>query len=98
MRQCSFHRIQTCMILNTYIYFGHITENTSSAFSATGLYTYSNGSAHFGNVLSNEGNDFNYLTGVLTCRIPGLYLLSVTLTTRPNTEGYVHCHLFQMTF
>lgn len=44
-------------------------------------------------LILNEGNDLNKDSDVLTCRTPGIYLFSVSLTTIPSNTEYVHCNL-----
>ncbi|XP_052812090.1 EMILIN-2-like [Mya arenaria] len=51
----------------------------SSAFTATGYAPYGSDSIRFPSVILNEGNDYNSATGVFTCRVPGLYLVTATI-------------------
>ncbi|XP_060600740.1 A disintegrin and metalloproteinase with thrombospondin motifs adt-1-like [Ruditapes philippinarum] len=41
----------------------------------------------------NYGNDFSGATGLFTCRIPGLYAFSVTLSREDGIYGNVHAYL-----
>lgn len=62
-----------------YIY---VSGTSMSAFSAkiTGN-VLSSGVMTFTTTMLNEGNDYNAATDVFTCRIPGFYFFSSTLTT-----------------
>lgn len=59
----------------------------TSAFSASDLADVSTPShtVTFTNVFLNEGGDFNSVTGVFTCRIPGLYFFTASLTKRRDS-------------
>ncbi|XP_052809330.1 coadhesin-like [Mya arenaria] len=66
----------------------------SSAFTATGYAPYGYDSIRFPSVILNEGNDYNSATGVFTCRVPGLYIVTATIG---NFFGwnvdYVACYI-----
>ncbi|XP_064353137.1 complement C1q subcomponent subunit A isoform X2 [Dromaius novaehollandiae] len=53
---------------------GNIKEQPRPAFSASRKYPPQRGNTVvFDNVITNQENSYNALTGVFTCRIPGLY-------------------------
>ncbi|WAR08192.1 HMCN1-like protein [Mya arenaria] len=54
----------------------------------------STGTLLFANVMLNKGNDYNNNAGAFTCRIPGLYFFSVTLTKKADVDiYYITCYL-----
>lgn len=55
-----------------------------AGFTATGRTKVGATLLAFPNVTYNEGNDYNASTGVFTCRIPGQYWFSVSLTKHYN--------------
>lgn len=84
------HCILYCIILG----------NTTSAFSTTFIRNFTEThDAVFSTVLLNEGNDYSSKTGVFTCRIPGIYSFSATLTTRsvssPSFSFIAGCNIEQ---
>ena len=64
----------------------------SIAFTATYVMGSSGDALTFLRVPVNYGNDFSGSTGLFTCRIPGLYAFSVTLSRRKE-HGNVHAYL-----
>ncbi|WAR08191.1 SEM5B-like protein, partial [Mya arenaria] len=77
--------------------FNTCTNKTcSSAFTATGYAPYGNDSIRFPYVILNDGNDYNSSTGVFTCRVPGLYLVTATLSKDLGTTvDWVACYIQQ---
>ncbi|WAR08201.1 ECT-like protein [Mya arenaria] len=71
-----------------------VCREGSSAFTATGYAPYGYDSIRFPSVILNEGNDYNSATGVFTCRVPGLYIVTATIG---NFFGwnvdYVACYI-----
>jgi len=65
----------------------------TSQFTATGRVTIpGTGNIRFPNVQVNDGGDYNASTGVFTCRIPGQYWISSTLTKVYNDNvDEVYC-------
>ena len=67
----------------------------TSLFTATGRVTIpGTANIRFPTVQLNEGGDYNVSTGVFTCRIPGQYWLSSTLTKVSSSYvDRVYCHV-----
>lgn len=67
----------------------------SSLFNAWGAATISGTTnIRFPNIYVNEGGDYNVSSGVFTCRIPGQYWFSVTLT-KPFLDSVdsIYCYM-----
>ena len=62
-------------------------------FTAKGVQKLPNGVLIYNKVLSEVNGRFNNNTGVFTCSIAGLYLVSITLEA--ETDGRVDRHLFK---
>jgi hypothetical protein len=65
----------------------------SVAFTATYLDGAAGDAMTFHKVPVNYGNDFSGATGLFTCRIPGLYAFSVTLSRQGGIRHNVHTYL-----
>lgn len=74
------------------------SEERISAFSGRDLSgTNTSGVVTFTNVLLNEGGDYDASTGVFTCRIPGLYFFSATLTKLRSSSSpvdLIYCWIY----
>ena len=62
-------------------------------FTAKGWKNHTNGVLIYKSILSQVGGGFNTSTGVFTCPIPGLYLISMTLHV--HTIGEINCSLYK---
>jgi len=85
------------LVFLTRIFSGQLSSNTSSAFSVKFLRDASSTLLHgirFTEVLLNEGEDYSTMSGIFTCRIPGLYFFTVTLTKqRGGSINLINCQL-----
>lgn len=82
-----------CAISVSAIFADVNTNAYSVAFTATYLDGKAGDAMLFYKVPVNYGNDFSGATGLFTCRIPGLYSFSVTLSRESGIYGNVHAYL-----
>jgi len=67
-------------IRHSFTYKSYLFVSGTSAFAAQSNYIINTNDVRFTRIRFNEGNDYNATTGVFTCRIPGIYWFSATLS------------------
>jgi len=66
----------------------------TSLFTATRLSIIDTDNIRFLRVSANLGNDYNSSSGVFTCRIPGLYWFSASITKNYSENvGQTYCYI-----
>ena len=63
------------------------------AFTARSKNDYVNGALTFHSLVTAVGSGYNVSSGVFTCHVPGLYVVSMTLQV--EQDGYIACDFFK---
>lgn len=72
---------------------GSSSGESMVGFTARGRRSYLNGALIYSYILSEVGGGFNASTGVFTCPVAGLYLVSMTL--QAESTGRINCFLYK---
>ena len=75
------------------ILLGSSSGQSMVGFTANGRRSYLNGALIYSYILSEVGGGFNASTGVFTCPVARLYLVSMTL--QAESTGRINCFLYK---